>query len=68
MKKMDKVKQIISMYGSGIQLVALLVKAVTGVFGASLILEQNHPYLALTILSLGALANEILVYLEKNKK
>jgi len=42
------------------KLIALCVKAVTGVVGASLVLEQNHPYLALIVLAIGAACNEII--------
>lgn len=50
-------------------LIALCIKAITGVLGTSLILSQEHPYLAIGILSLGAAINEILSFLntEENK-
>lgn len=46
-----------------IKLVALCIKAVTGVLGASMILTQQKPYLTLFILCLGAVANEILNFI-----
>jgi hypothetical protein len=42
------------------KLVALCIKSVTAVIGGSLILEQNHPYITITVLALGAIANEII--------
>jgi hypothetical protein len=56
--------RFLEQYGSNktnkAKLIALCVKAVTGVVGASLVLEQNHPYLALTVLAIGAVANEVI--------
>lgn len=43
-----------------LKLVALCIKAVTGVLGASSILTEQRPYITLTILCIGAVANEIL--------
>jgi hypothetical protein len=55
---------ILDQYGTNktnkAKLIAVCVKAVTGVVGASLILEQNHPYLALAVLAIGAVANEVI--------
>ena len=48
-----------------IKLIATIVKAVTGVMGASLILSEEHPYLSLIVLAIGAGINEYLLYLEK---
>jgi hypothetical protein len=61
--------KIIDQYGqkpNGAKLLALIVKAVTGTIGASLVLEQNHPYLALTVLALGAVANEVINFYKWN--
>lgn len=48
------------------KLIALCAKAVTGVVGASLILEQNHPYITLGVLALGAITNEIINFYKWN--
>lgn len=40
------------------RLFGLVIKAITGVIGGSLVLEQNHPYITLTVLAIGAAANE----------
>lgn len=48
--------------------IALCVKAVTGLAGASLVLEQNHPYVALTVLAIGAIANEAIEFFDLKKK
>jgi uncharacterized membrane protein YqgA involved in biofilm formation len=51
---------------SRVKLIALCIKAVTGVLGASLVLEQNHPYLAITVLAIGAVINEIINFYKWN--
>lgn len=40
------------------KLIGLIIKAITGVVGGSLILTNEHPYISLAVLSLGAAANE----------
>ena len=56
--------KILDQYGTNktnkAKLLAVIIKSVTGVVGASLVLEQNHPYLALTVLAIGAAANEVI--------
>lgn len=56
-------KKLNSLYDRGkskkLKLVALCIKAITGVLGASMILTQQRPYLTLLILCIGAVANEI---------
>lgn len=46
-----------------IKLIALCIKAVTGVLGASMILTQQRPYVTLLILCIGAIANEVLNFM-----
>lgn len=46
-------------------IIVKMVKAVSGVVGASLVLTENHPYLALTSLAIGAAANEYLIFYNK---
>jgi hypothetical protein len=46
------------------KLLGLIIKAVFGSIGGAVILEQNHPYLALIILALGAGANEWVSFLK----
>lgn len=41
------------------KVITLVIKAVTGVLGTSLVLENNHPYITLTVLVIGAVANEL---------
>ena len=48
-------------------LVSEVVKAITGVAGASFILSEHHPYLALISLAVGAGANEFILAVEKEK-
>lgn len=47
-----------------LKLTALCVKAVTGVLGVSVILTENHPYTAITVLSIGAATNELIMFLK----
>ena len=61
---MDEIKKL---YSNKVKLLALIVKAITGVVGASLILTEEHPYLALIALSIGAAVNEFLLFIEKTK-
>lgn len=50
-----------------VKLIALCIKAITGVLGASMILTEQRPYLTLSILCLGAVANEILNFLSNEE-
>ena len=47
---------------AGWKLLANTIKAVTGIVGASLILTENHPYWSLTVLAIGAAANEVVMF------
>lgn len=66
------VKEIISKYDSGnsnmIKLLAVSIKAVTGILGASMILNEQRPYLTLIILCTGALCNETLNFIATGNK
>ena len=44
------------------KLIATVTKSICGVLGASLVLENNHPYITLIILCMGAAANEYIIY------
>ena len=48
------------------ELVALCIEAATGIVGGSMVLEQNHPYITLTILATGAIATKIANYIKEN--
>ena len=61
---MEKMKKLFS---DKIILIANIVKAITGIFGAAMILQEEHPYWSLTILAIGAGINEFLMYVEKSK-
>lgn len=61
---------MLSNYGnktSKAKLLALCVKAVTGVTGGTLIIEQKYPYLSLGVLCIGAIANEIINFYKWDK-
>jgi hypothetical protein len=49
------------------KLIALVVKAVTGVAGVATILTA-HPWAALTVLCIGAAANEVINFYDWGKK
>lgn len=51
-----------------IKLIAICIKSVTGVLGASMILTEQRPYLTLSILCIGAVANEILNFISTEEK
>jgi len=40
------------------KLIGLIIKAITGVIGGSLVLTEKHPYITLVVLAIGAGANE----------
>ena len=42
------------------KLIALCVKSVTAIIGSSMIIQNQHPYLTLLVLSIGAIANEMI--------
>lgn len=46
---------------------AFAVKAVTGILGGSLVLTNEHPYLSLTVLGIGAIANEAIDFFDLKK-
>jgi hypothetical protein len=46
------------------KLLGLIIKAVFATIGGAVILNENHPYLALTILGVGAGANEWVSYMK----
>ncbi len=52
-----------------LKLIGLCIKAFTAIVGGSMILTKAHPYVSLSILALGAVANEIVVFIteEENK-
>jgi uncharacterized membrane protein YhfC len=53
---------------NGLELVALCIKALTGIIGGSMVLEQNHPYITLAVLGIGAVSFEIVNYMKKFQK
>lgn len=50
-----------------LKLIALCIKAVTGVLGASMILTEQRPYITLTILCIGAVANEVCNFIQEEE-
>lgn len=50
-----------------LKLIALCIKAVTGVLGASMILSEQRPYLTLLVLCIGAVANEIILFMNEEQ-
>lgn len=59
--------EIKKFYNENLMIIANVVKGITGVVGASLILTENHPYLSLVALAIGAGVNEYILYIEKSK-
>lgn len=47
------------------ELLALIIKGVTGVIGGSLVLNEGHPYITLGILAIGAASNEYLAFMQR---
>ncbi len=50
-----------------LKLIGLCIKAVTAVFGGSLILSEGHPYLALSVLAIGGVANEVTSFIKEKE-
>ena len=50
------------------KLTLLVIKVLTGVLGGSLVLAADHPYIALTVLAVGAVANEVINFYKVDVK
>lgn len=50
-----------------LKLVGICIKSATAIIGGSLILVEGHPYLSVIILSIGAVANEIVSYIKEKE-
>jgi len=48
--------------------IAFCVKAITGLLGGSLVLTNEHPYLSLVVLGIGAVANEAIDFFDLKKR
>ena len=57
-------KEIILSKIEKIKFIGMAVKSVTAIVGGSLILSENHPYLSLAILAIGALGNELVSFIK----
>lgn len=49
------------------KLIGLSIKAASGILGGSMILSEARPYLTLSILALGAVANEVVSYIKEKE-
>jgi len=50
-----------------LKLIGLCIKSVTGIAGGSLILVEGHPYLTVSILAIGGVANEIVSFIKEKE-
>lgn len=50
-----------------LKLIGRCIQAVTGVAGGSLILIEGHPYATIVVLSIGALANEVVSFIKEKE-
>lgn len=66
------INKLTSSYEKGksnkLKLIALCIKSITGVLGASMILTEQRPYITLAILCAGAVANEITNFINEEEK
>ncbi len=46
------------------KLIGNSIKAVTGVVGGSMVIQNEHPYGTLCVLAIGAIANEVVNYIK----
>jgi len=56
-------KRILNKYEL-LTLIATCIKAVTAILGASVILTEQRPLITLLVLSVGAIANEVVSFLK----
>lgn len=42
------------------KIVLFSLKAASGVFGTAMVIEQSHPYIAVAVLAVGAVADQII--------
>ncbi len=50
-----------------LKLTGLCIQAVTGVIGGSLILTEGYPYTTLAVLSIGAIANQVVSFIKEKE-
>ena len=50
-----------------LKLAGLSIQAVTGVVGGSLILSESYPYTTLSVLAIGAVANQIVSFIKEKE-
>lgn len=50
-----------------LKLIGLCVKAATGIIGGSLVLVEGYPYLATSILAIGAVADAVVSYIKEKE-
>ena len=50
-----------------LKLIGLCIKGATGIIGGSLILVEGHPYLSISILALGGVANEVVSFIKEKE-
>ncbi len=48
-------------------LISRCIKSITAIVGGSLVLNEGHPYVAVTVLAIGGVANEVLSYLKEKE-
>lgn len=50
-----------------LKLIGQCIRAATGVVGASLILTEGYPYVTLSVLAVGAIANEVVSFIKEKE-
>jgi len=50
-----------------LKLIGLSIKSATAIVGGSLILVEGHPYLSISILALGGVANEVVSFIKEKE-
>lgn len=50
-----------------LKLIGLCIKAATAIVGGSLILTEGHPYWSITMLAIGAVANEVVSFIKEKE-
>lgn len=50
-----------------LKLIGMCIRAATAITGGSLVISEGHPYIALSILATGAVANEIVSFIKERE-
>jgi hypothetical protein len=50
-----------------LKLIGQCVRAATGIVGGSFVIAEGHPYAAITVLALGGVSNEVILFISQKE-